>query len=206
VDFGYTCSFFAKRADFSVVVFAFAAAINTGDGSIHSITTNTSDMPAVLDAIANMYDMCTTADAAGTQGQDSPSGLARITKAMVPFKQQGAIRATRQSSALAKRIPVHGTAGGAEASRERAISEIRAAQVRTVRETRALNMKPLGVVGDPLALLRDLRGADPSSPMDQTPSIDKATFDAIHDRSFSPASVVTLELQLPPQHLSCHLL
>jgi hypothetical protein len=27
------------------------------------------------------------------------------------------------------------------------------AQVRTVRETRALNMKPLGVVGDPLALL-----------------------------------------------------
>jgi hypothetical protein len=38
-------------------------------------------------------------------------------------------------------------------------------------------MKPLGVVGDPLALLRDLRGADPSSPMDQTSSIGK-TFDA----------------------------
>ena len=66
------------------------------------------------------------------------------------------------------------------------------AQVRTVRETRALNMKPLGVVGDPLALLRDLRGADPSSPMDQTSSIGK-TFDAIHDRSFSPASVVDFD-------------
>jgi hypothetical protein len=62
------------------------------------------------------------------------------------------------------------------------------AQVRTVLETRALNMKPLGVVGDPLALLRDLRGADPSSPMDQTPSIGK-TFDAIHDRSFCLASL-----------------
>ena len=66
------------------------------------------------------------------------------------------------------------------------------AQVRIVRATRALNMKPLGVVGDPLALLRDLRGADPSSPMDQTSSIGK-TFDAIHDRSFSPASVVDFE-------------
>ena len=66
------------------------------------------------------------------------------------------------------------------------------AQVRIVRATRALNMKPLGVVGDPLALLRDLRGADPSSPMDQTSSIGK-TFDAIHDRSFSPAPVVDFE-------------
>jgi hypothetical protein len=49
---------------------------------------------------------------------------------------------------------------------------------------RWLNMEPLGVVGDPLALLRDPRGADPSSPMGQTSSIGK-TFDAIHDRSFS---------------------
>jgi hypothetical protein len=60
----------------------------------------------------------------------------------------------------------------------------------TAREARALNTKPLGVVGDPLALLRDLRGADPSSPMDQTSSTGK-TFDAIHDRSFSPVASFT---------------
>jgi hypothetical protein len=72
------------------------------------------------------------------------------------------------------------------------------AQARTVRDTRAPNTKPSGVVGDPLALLRDPRSFNPSTPVGQNSSTGR-TFDVIHDRSFSPASVLHFVLQLSPR-------